>query len=82
MQWAVAERGRVGVADLTGPTRERCPILRPVPGTDEGAHVSSEQALQPPVRPGPALRISLPMPYRSASLMRFLANEAGSAGLL
>jgi NhaA family Na+:H+ antiporter len=44
--------------------------------------VSAEGTLQPPVRPGPALRISLPMTYRSASLVRFLANEAGSAGLL
>jgi Na+/H+ antiporter NhaA len=44
--------------------------------------VSSEQTLQAPVRPGPALRISVPMPYRSASLGRFLANEAVSAGLL
>ena len=44
--------------------------------------MSSEQTLQAPVRPGPALRISVPMPYRSASLGRFLANEAVSAGLL
>jgi Na+/H+ antiporter NhaA len=44
--------------------------------------VSSEQTLQPPVRPGPALRISVALPYRSASLGRFLANEAVSAGLL
>ena len=44
--------------------------------------MSAEGTLQPPVRPGPALRISLPVTYRSASLVRFLANEAGSAGLL
>jgi Na+:H+ antiporter, NhaA family len=44
--------------------------------------VTTEQTLQPPLRPGPALRISVPMPYRSASLGRFLANEAVSAGLL
>jgi NhaA family Na+:H+ antiporter len=44
--------------------------------------VSTEQTLQPPLRPGPALRISVPIPYRSASLGRFLANEATSAALL
>jgi Na+:H+ antiporter, NhaA family len=44
--------------------------------------VSSEQTLPAPVRPGPALRISVPLPYRSATLGRFLANEAVSAGFL
>jgi NhaA family Na+:H+ antiporter len=38
--------------------------------------------LPAPSRPGPALRISVPLPYRSASFGRFLANEAGSAVLL
>ena len=44
--------------------------------------MSSEQTLRPPVRPGPALRITVPMPYRSTSLIRFLANEAVSSALL
>jgi Na+:H+ antiporter, NhaA family len=44
--------------------------------------VSTEQTLQPPLRPGPALRISRALPYRSASLGRFLANEALSAAVL
>jgi Na+:H+ antiporter, NhaA family len=44
--------------------------------------VSSERIRQRPVRPGPALRISVPLPYRSAGLGRFLANEAASAGVL
>ncbi|WP_448628456.1 Na+/H+ antiporter NhaA [Geodermatophilus sp. URMC 64] len=38
--------------------------------------------LPAPSRPGPALRISVPRPYRSASFGRFLADEAGSAVLL
>ena len=42
----------------------------------------SEQTLPAPVRPGPALRISVPLPYRSARAGRFLANEAVSAAFL
>ncbi|MGY1809388.1 Na+/H+ antiporter NhaA [Blastococcus sp. SYSU D00669] len=44
--------------------------------------MSTEQVLPAPSRPGPSLRISMPVPYRSASFGRFLANEAGSAVLL
>jgi Na+/H+ antiporter NhaA len=43
----------------------------------------SEQTVVPrPVRPGPAARISVPLPYVSPSLRSFLATEAGGAVLL
>jgi Na+:H+ antiporter, NhaA family len=35
-----------------------------------------------PTRPGPALRISMPRPYRSPRLRQFLADESGGAVLL
>ncbi len=44
--------------------------------------MSAERTVPAPIRPGPALRISMPRPYRSQRLLRFLANEAGSAALL
>ena len=44
--------------------------------------MSAEEIRQTPVRPGPALRISVPLPYRSAGAGRFLANEAVSAAFL
>jgi NhaA family Na+:H+ antiporter len=43
----------------------------------------SEQTVVPrPARPGPAARISVPLPYVSPSLRSFLATEAGGAVLL
>jgi NhaA family Na+:H+ antiporter len=46
------------------------------------ATVSIEQSTALPVRPGPAARISVPLPYVSPALLRFLATEAGGAVLL
>jgi Na+/H+ antiporter NhaA len=44
--------------------------------------VSTESFLARPGRPGPPRRISLPLPYVSPALVRFLATEAGGAILL
>jgi NhaA family Na+:H+ antiporter len=41
-----------------------------------------QRVLPLPARPGPAARISVPLPYVSPSLRSFLANEAGGALLL
>jgi NhaA family Na+:H+ antiporter len=44
--------------------------------------VSTESRLPLPGRPGPAPRISLPVPYVSMAFRRYLAQEAGSAAVL
>jgi Na+:H+ antiporter, NhaA family len=45
--------------------------------------VSVDRDTRPtPARPGPALRISMPRPYRSPRLRQFLADESGGAVLL
>ncbi|MDT0261686.1 Na+/H+ antiporter NhaA [Jatrophihabitans lederbergiae] len=44
--------------------------------------MTSEDTIGVPTRPGPAARISLPRSYVSPTMLRFLANEAGSAVLL
>jgi Na+:H+ antiporter, NhaA family len=44
--------------------------------------VSSQSVLPRRVRPGPAARVSVPLPYLPATLRQFLANEAGGAALL
>lgn len=44
--------------------------------------MTQQTAVPRPVRPGPAARISMPLPYVSPSLRAFLATEAGGALLL
>jgi Na+:H+ antiporter, NhaA family len=44
--------------------------------------VSSQSVLPRRARPGPAARVSVPLPYLPATLRQFLANEAGGAALL
>jgi Na+:H+ antiporter, NhaA family len=44
--------------------------------------VSDQSVLPRRTRPGPAARVSVPLPYLPPTLRQFLANEAGSAVLL
>ncbi|HZD98002.1 MAG TPA: Na+/H+ antiporter NhaA, partial [Micromonosporaceae bacterium] len=44
--------------------------------------MSSQSVLPSRARPGPAARVSVPLPYLPATLRQFLANEAGGAVLL
>ncbi|GAB3692711.1 Na+/H+ antiporter NhaA [Angustibacter aerolatus] len=44
--------------------------------------MSTQSLLPRPGRPGPALRLRVPLPFVSPPLQRFLANEAGGAMLL